>query len=180
VCDTHSHRGSGLCPSTGIKNQNTTFRTGSVSVLRWREEEAYSVGSLRKTQQSRRLPPFTWEWKQIHFPKPCVLVFNPGWWTKSGTASDYGIGGSVNYKLTGKLIFQFYAKEFSSRNFHTQTLPYIIWKAYIIDILPFTLRKQNISWRIVSSGMLRHVTLVRTDVSEDLAPPSSGCQESVN
>jgi hypothetical protein len=33
---------------------------------------------------------------------------------------------------------------------------------------------------MASSGMLRRVTLVRTDVSEELTPPSSGWKESVN
>jgi hypothetical protein len=39
--------GSGLCPSSRIKKQeNDVSEAGSVSVLRWREDDVYCVGSL--------------------------------------------------------------------------------------------------------------------------------------
>jgi hypothetical protein len=39
---------SGICPSSGILNtrNSNVWETGSVSVLRWRERGAYSIGSL--------------------------------------------------------------------------------------------------------------------------------------
>jgi hypothetical protein len=46
-----NHWGSGLCPSSGIlkTRKHDVSETGSVSVLRWREGDTYSVGSLRKS-----------------------------------------------------------------------------------------------------------------------------------
>jgi hypothetical protein len=47
VHGTQNHWGSRVCPSCGIKElEHCAPETGSVSVLRWREEDAYSVGSL--------------------------------------------------------------------------------------------------------------------------------------
>jgi hypothetical protein len=45
----HTYWGSGICPSFRIKEtEEYVSETGSVSVLSWREEDAYSDGPLRK------------------------------------------------------------------------------------------------------------------------------------
>jgi hypothetical protein len=44
-----NYRGSRLCPSSGIKKEQKTFRKLNVSVLRHREKYTYTVGSLRKS-----------------------------------------------------------------------------------------------------------------------------------
>jgi hypothetical protein len=51
VYDKQDHWVSGLCPWSGILNtrKHNVSKAGSVSILRCGEEDAYSVGSLRKT-----------------------------------------------------------------------------------------------------------------------------------
>jgi hypothetical protein len=47
--DIQIYWGSGLCPSSGIKKlEHDIAETGSVSILRWSEEDDYSVGPLEK------------------------------------------------------------------------------------------------------------------------------------
>jgi hypothetical protein len=49
VYDTQNYWVSGLCPSSGIKKlECDVLETASVSMLRLREEDSCSVGSLRK------------------------------------------------------------------------------------------------------------------------------------
>jgi hypothetical protein len=49
--DTQNYRGSGICISSGIlkTRKHSVLGTGSVSVLMLREDDTYSVGSLRKS-----------------------------------------------------------------------------------------------------------------------------------
>jgi hypothetical protein len=51
VYNTQYYWGSGFCSSSGIlkTRKYKISETGSVSVLRWREEDKYSVGSRRKS-----------------------------------------------------------------------------------------------------------------------------------
>jgi hypothetical protein len=52
MCNTQNYGVSGLRQSSGIPNtrKHNGSETGSVSVFRWREGDAYSVGSRRKSQ----------------------------------------------------------------------------------------------------------------------------------
>jgi hypothetical protein len=47
----YNYWGSGLCPSSRIlrTRKHNILETGSLSMLRRREEDTYSVGSLRKS-----------------------------------------------------------------------------------------------------------------------------------